>query len=230
MEAATHNLGDLLGILNETERKHAPDRLYTLGDTDLLRRSPRVSIIGSRHASPDGLHKAAIIARLVVRLQGVVVSGLAQGIDTAAHNATIEAGGKTIAVIGTPVDRCYPKSNQALHRTIAHDHLLVSQFPIGYPVRPQNFAIRNRTMALLSDASVIVEASEKSGTEHQGWEAIRMRRLLLLPRKMVEESRFNWPREMCKYGAAVFDSLDVLQELVEEIKPASSPEPSEPPF
>ena len=103
--------------------------------------------------------------------QMIVVSGLACGIDTAAHTAAIESGGKTIAVLGTPLDDTYPQENQALQSLIMAQHLAVSQFAPGAGTQPKNFPVRNRTMALLTDATVIVEAGEKSGTVHQGWEA-----------------------------------------------------------
>jgi DNA processing protein len=140
----------------------------------------------------------------------VVVSGLAAGIDRAAHEAAIEAGGRTIAVIGTPLDEIYPKANAGLQARIAREHLLVSQFAPGYPVTPKNFPIRNRTMALLADATVIVEAGEKSGTVGQGWEALRLGRRLFLLESVVTDSNLSWPKELIAYGAEVLarENLD----------------------
>ena len=97
-----------------------------------------------------------------------------------AHTAALDEGGHTIAVLGTPLDQVYPKVNAGLQRRIAERDLLVSQFPSGMKVTPKNFPIRSRTMALLSDATVIVEAGERSGTLHQGWEALRLGRLPFL--------------------------------------------------
>jgi hypothetical protein len=104
-------------------------------------------------------------------------------------------------VLGTPLDQFYPKGNHDLQQTLMREHLVVSQFPLGYPVTPKNFPIRNRTMALLTDATVIVEAGEKSGTVHQGWEALRLGRLLFLLESVAMEPALSWPKEMIHYGA-----------------------------
>ncbi|MDB5298069.1 MAG: hypothetical protein JWO31_4052 [Phycisphaerales bacterium] len=194
---------DLLGPLNDVERKHAPATLYVAGDVDLLRNAARVSIVGSRKASPDGLKRARKLSAMLCRENVVVVSGLAEGIDTAAHLAAVESGGRTAAVIGTPLDRFYPKPNAALQRRLMAEHLVVSQFPPGYPTQPKNFPIRNRTMALISDATVIVEAGESSGSLSQGWEALRLGRQLYIARSVVENPALTWPAKMLGYGASV---------------------------
>lgn len=83
------------------------------------------------------------------------------------------------------------------------EHLVVSQFPSGYPVKPKNFPVCNRTMALLSDATVIIEAGETSGTVHQGWEALRLGRLLFLLESVANDSRLSWPEKMIHYGPQI---------------------------
>lgn len=207
---------EVLGPLNDVEDKHAPARLYLRGDRGLLEHGPRVSIVGSRAATPEGLKRARYLARALVQHDMIVVSGLAAGIDTAAHEAAIEAGGRTIAVLGTPLDQSYPRENAELQERIAREHVLVSQFASGVPVTPKNFPMRNRTMALLTDATVIVEAGEKSGTLHQGWEALRLGRQLFLMESVAHDPALSWPREMIHYGAQVLtrESLDTaLSEL-----------------
>lgn len=201
---------DLLGPLNQVERKNAPEWLYLAGDRELLRVSPRVAIVGTREASPDGLKRASKLARELAAQSVVVVSGLARGIDTAAHRAAIEAGGHTIAVLGTPLDQIYPKENAELQRLIAEKHLVVSQFPSGHPSGRTNFPRRNRTMALLTDATVIAEAAEGSGSISQGWEALRLGRRLFVMRTVAEDSALSWPGEMRKYGAEVLAKTDDL--------------------
>lgn len=218
MISSEYSTAELLGGLNETERKNAPARLFAAGHVGLLRRGPRVSVIGSRKASAEGLEKARIVARVILERQGVVVSGLAEGVDAAAHLAAVESDGATIAVIGTPLERAYPKKNETLQRRLMEEQLVVSQFGPGYPTTPKNFVMRNRTMALISNACVIVEAGEKSGTEHQGWEAIRLGRVLLLPDKLVRAG-FEWPRKMCDYGAISFGSKSELEALLDEHLP-----------
>jgi DNA processing protein len=208
----------LLGPLNEVERKNAPPRLFFIGDRTLLQTGRRVSIVGSRKASAQGLRDASELARSLVDAGVTVVSGLAEGIDTAAHSATIEAGGRTIAVLGTPLDRAYPQQNRALQVRIAREHLLISQFAIGSTVRPSHFPVRNRTMALLSDATVIVEAGEKSGSLHQGWEALRLGRPLFILESQLLDPSLSWPGEFARYGAKALsnDDLGTLLDFLPE--------------
>ena len=206
---------EVLGPLNDVEEKFAPSHLYVAGDASLLSKGPRVSLVGSRKASPEGLRRAAALARALTRHEIIVVSGLAAGIDAAAHTAAIEAGGRTIAVIGTPLDKAYPAENASLQERIAREHLLVSQFATGYPVTPKNFPIRNRTMALLTDATVIIEAGEKSGTVHQGWEALRLGRKLFLLENVAKDPALSWPREMIAYGAEVLSRENLEESLAD---------------
>lgn len=211
----TRTPADVLGPLNDVEKKFAPAQLFLAGDAELLRKGPRVSIVGSRKASVDGLRRAAALAHALVQHDITVVSGLAAGIDTAAHSAAMEAGGRTIAVIGTPLGTFYPAENGQLQQRIAREHLLVSQFPVGYAVTPKNFPIRNRTMALLTDATVIVEAGEKSGTVHQGWEALRLGRKLFLMENVVMDPALSWPSEMIAYGAEVLSRANLEDTLID---------------
>lgn len=219
----------LLGPLNETERKHAPAMLYAAGKEELARHSPRVSVIGSRRATDRGLRGAQFLAELLISIDAVVVSGLARGIDSTAHETALSRGGKTIAVIGTALSDCYPKENRELQERMMQEQLVVSEFPDGSPTSRKNFVLRNRTMALLSNASIIVEAGEKSGTQHQGWEALRLGRVLFLPKPFVEETSFEWPREMVRYGAIPF-TKDTLPGLLQELPNGSSSLTCEAPF
>jgi DNA processing protein len=205
---------EVLGGLSEVEKKFAPAQLFLAGRAELLRGTSRVSIVGSRKATDDGLKRARALARKLVEHGIVVVSGLAAGVDRAAHEAAIEAAGETIGVLGTPLDESYPKENAELQRRIAREFLLVSQFPPGYPVQPKNFPIRNRTMALLTDATIIVEAGERSGTLHQGWEALRLGRPLFILESVASSDALTWPAEMTQYGAQILsrDNLDVIVE------------------
>lgn len=206
---------ELLGRLNDVERKNAPRRLFIAGDRALLYAGPRVSVIGSRQASPAGLANARGLARDLVARGAVVVSGLAEGIDTVAHEGAIAAGGRTIAVLGTSLDEFFPARNRALQERIMREHLAVSQFAPGAPSQRGNFPMRNRTMALLSDATVVVEAGEKSGSRHAGWEALRLGRPLFLVEELLGESGPSWAREMEHYGAnrLALENLELLFEL-----------------
>lgn len=217
---------ELLGSLNSVERHNAPKLVDFIGDKGLLRR-PRVSIVGRRDASEEGIRRAARLARELVAAEVVVVSGLALGIDTAAHQAAIQSRGRTIAVLGNPLSVFYPASNRSLQEEIFRDHLAISQFPEGVPPRGQNFPLRNRTMALFSHATVIVEANERSGTVSQAWEAIRLRRPLYLLRSLVEDSGLQWPKLLVDYGAEILDSTTPL---IEELQFACAPDFAEAAF
>src|SRR5712664_3096731 len=205
---------ELLGPLNDVERKYAPSTLFSAGPMEIPLPSPRVAIIGSRKASAKGLSTAAHIASVLSKKGVVVVSGLAEGIDTAAHQTAIEEGGRTIAVLGTPLNRVYPQKNSQLQSQIMTNHLVVSQFRIGSPIQRKNFVMRNRTMALISNASIIVEAGETSGSLHQGWEALRLGRPLFIWKSIVGNSSLNWPKRMMRFGAIeLTDPKRVLEVL-----------------
>ncbi len=207
---------EILGELTPVERKLAPTVLNVAGDIDILRTSPKVAVVGSRQATSEGLRSASRIAETLVGLGATVVSGLAKGIDAAAHRAAIKAGGRTFGVIGTGLDRVYPWENRELQRYLAHHFAIVSQFPPGTPPNRRNFPQRNRTMALLSDALVIVEAGETSGTINQGWEALRLGRTVLLSETVADNPELTWTGEMRRYGAQVLP-LAMLTEVLSEL-------------
>ena len=144
--------------LNDVEQKFAPRQLYVAAGKKIPVQGPRFAIVGSRKATSRGIEAAREIASYLVKKEVVIVSGLAEGIDTSAHKVAIEQGGLTIAVLGTPLNKSYPAKNAELQDIIMHKHWAISQFPIGHPTRPKDFVLRNRTMALVSDASIIVEA------------------------------------------------------------------------
>jgi DNA protecting protein DprA len=123
-----------------------------------------VAIVGSRHASATGLRAAAETAAGLVKLGFTIVSGLAKGIDSAAHNAALDAGGRTIAVIGTGIDRVFPEENAKLTRRIRSQGALISQFPPGQGPTKTTFPARNAVIAGLSLGSVLIEAKKWSGS------------------------------------------------------------------
>lgn len=166
--------------------------LYCAGNVDLLR-APTVSVVGTRQISPDGIRRATKLARQLAEAGILVMSGLAKGVDTIAHTAAIDVGGHTAAVIGTPIDRVYPAENSELQSLIYGQHLLVTPFNIGEQVYRSNFPLRNKVMALLSDATVIIEASDTSGTLHQAAECQRSNRWLFILRSVVEDPTLTWP-------------------------------------
>jgi DNA processing protein len=211
----TLTIEELLGRdLNSVEKKYAPRTVYVSGRLGIPLRGLRVSVVGTRE--PKHVERAVEVVLALVKKGIVVVSGLARGIDTAAHRTAIEQGGKTIAVLGTPLDMHYPPENKELQNLIMREHLAISQFPSGAPVTKKNFPMRNRTMALISQATVIVEAGENSGVISQAWECLRLGRLLLLHESLAGLQQF---KEILKYNAYTFQTVDEILEMVEEYCP-----------
>jgi DNA processing protein len=209
------SMEELLGRpLNDIEQKKAPDMLFVKGPMNLPLQSPRVSIVGSRKATAKALSDCSMIARNLTLNGVVIVSGLAEGIDTRAHLTAMEQGEKTIAVLGTPLNKTYPLKNFKLQQEIMRNHLAISQFEIGHITTRKDFVLRNRTMALISDATIIVEASNSSGSLHQGWEALRLGRPLFIWKGVLKKDDIKWPDEMLPYGAVILDNpKDVLESL-----------------
>lgn len=149
------------------ERLHnvpdAPVALYAMGDVDLLK-LPQLAIVGSRNPTESGRKAALEFGRHLAKQGMVVTSGMALGVDAAAHEGALAANGFTIAVCGTGLDRVYPKRNHALAKDIAAKGLLLSEFTIGTPVMAHNFPKRNRIISGLSLGTLVVEAAVRSGS------------------------------------------------------------------
>jgi DNA processing protein len=171
--------------------------LWCAGETGLVRR-PCIAIVGARDVSSEGAGRARQLARDLAAAGVVVVSGLARGVDTEALTAAIEARGRVIAVIGTPIDKAYPTENRRLQERIYREHLLISPFPPGQRVFRGNFPERNRLMAAVSDASVIVEADDVSGALHQAAECVRLGRWMFIARAVMEDPALRWPGRFAK--------------------------------
>jgi len=175
----------------------APDgkdesRVFCAGHQEILLR-PCVSIVGTRDVSEEGRRRAGRLARELADANVVVVSGLAKGVDTAALSSAIDAGGKAVGVIGTPLSVAYPIENHELQQAIWRDHFLISPFADGQPIFKGNFPKRNRVMAAMSDATVIVEASDTSGTLHQAAECKRLGRWLFIMKSVADDPNLKWP-------------------------------------
>jgi len=195
--------------LSGAERGYAPRELYVEGALELPLGGPRVAVIGTRQPSPAGRNAARLIAGRLAEQGAAVVSGLARGIDTVAHTTAIGRGGRTIAVLGTSLDLFYPPENRELQLRIAREHLAVSQFPPGHTTGPQDFLARDRVIALLSDAMVIVEAGPTGGSVFTGWAALRLGRPVWIWRDTFDNSNLAWPRKMARYGARRLDEGSV---------------------
>lgn len=152
-----------------------------------------VAVIGSRKATPPGLATAAAVSELLVENGYTVISGLAAGIDTAAHTAALERGGRTLAVTGTGLRHCYPPQNRGLQERIGQEGAVISQFMPDVSPSPKNFPRRNAVMSGLSLATVIVEASQTSGARTQARSALAQGRPLVLLDSLLSQ---QWAREL----------------------------------
>ena len=220
IEYKTIDLKNLLGrLLNDIEQKHAPKIIYYKGPMNVPLPHARVSVIGTREPTKEGITSAKQVTETLVENGVIIVSGLAKGIDSVGHKTAMKNGGKTIAVLGTPLDKTYPKENAELQKEIMKKHLVVSQYPIGHLTTKKDFVLRNHTMALISDASVIVEAGDKSGSLYQGWETLRLGRPLFICKSVIHNPKLAWPKEMIEYGAIELDEpTDILEVLPSNVK------------
>jgi DNA processing protein len=176
-----------------------------------------VAIIGSRRASPHGVAVAAGIADAVARAGYTVVSGLAAGIDAAAHAAALRAQGRTVAVIGCGLRHAYPPQNAALQRRIAAEGAVVSQFWPDAPPSRVSFPLRNAVMSGLALGSVVVEASFRSGARLQARLALSHGRPVFLWKTLLDEA---WAREVVRLpGVHVIDEPAQVVETLERLDP-----------
>lgn len=210
----------LLTVLDEgyppnlREVHDRPPLLFTAG---LLRPEDArsLAVIGSREASAAGLAATEHMARALVAAGFVVVSGLARGIDTAAHTATLAAGGRTLAVIGTGLRRCYPPENAVLQRQIAATGAVISQFWPETPPTRTGFPLRNAVMSGLSRGTAIMEASIRSGTRVQARLALAHGRPVFLARALLAQ---DWAAELAgRPGVHVFDEPEQVIETVQRV-------------
>ena len=199
---------------------HPVEFLYYRGCWDLIEAPKRVAVVGSREPSEEGKRRARKIVKMLVKDGYTIVSGLARGIDTVAHTTAIECGGNTVAVIGTPITEYYPPENRDLQDQIAKDYLLISQVPI-WRYSQQTFKFnrfffpeRNATMSALSQATIIIEASNTSGTLTQARAALQQGRKLFILDSCFKNPELTWPARFEKQGAIrVIDYDDIRANL-----------------
>ena len=196
-------------LLKETYIK----KLYFKGDISLLEAPKKISIVGARKATDNGKARARNLAKLLTEKGFVIVSGLAAGIDTEAMQSTIKHSGHLIGVIGTPINEYYPKENKSLQDEVAQKHLLLSHVPFfkyskqPFATKKFYFPERNAVMAAVSDATVIVEASETSGTLTQARACMEMGRKLFILNSCFENG-LKWPHTYEGRGAIRVSSID----------------------
>ena len=194
--------------------------LYYMGNWDLVYAPKQIAVVGARIVSAEGIRRTHKLVKGLVENDFTIISGLAEGVDTAAHKMAIACKGKTYAVIGTPLHQNYPKSNAILQKQLASDYLVISQIPVlryeyqDYRKNRSFFPERNITMSALSDATLIVEASDTSGTLGQARAALAQGRKLFILDSNFRNKNLRWPHTLLGKGAIRVRKIeDILNEF-----------------
>jgi DNA processing protein len=216
---------DLRTVLEPTyptalrEIHQMPPILFSRGAADLERRG--VSVVGSRAASPRGLRTAALLAEGLVDRGLPVLSGLADGIDRAAHLATLEAGGTPIGVLGTGITKTYPAVNKDLHAQVAEYGALVSQFLPDAPPNKSTFPMRNAIMSGLGRATIVVEAGEHSGARIQARVAAEHGRPVILTDLVVQATdwgKYLLGRPGVFHARSIAEALEQVDSVLDPVE------------
>jgi DNA processing protein len=196
-----------------------PSTLWIRGDVSLLAR-PGIAVVGTRQPSPYGAGMAELLSRDLANRRIVILSGMARGVDTAAHKGAIEAGGKTVAVWGTGIDVIYPKENKKLaEQIVATGGTIVSEYPLGTFPAPQNFPIRNRILSGMSVGVLVIEAAEYSGTRITARCAMEQNRdVYAVPGNVTNKNAWG-PNTLIKQGAKLTATWeDIWEDLPSQIR------------
>jgi DNA processing protein len=200
-----------------------PPVLYVRGRLADGEDTPAVAVVGARAATPLGTSLAAAIGRELASWGATVVSGLARGIDTAAHQGALEGPGRTVAVLGCGLDRMYPKENAGLAERIAGSGAVVSEFPLGTPPLPDHFPRRNRVIAGWSQATLVVEAAARSGALNTARYAAEEGRDVLAVPGHPSQAMSAGTNQLIRDGAGlVRHAADVAAEIGLEVPEAAA--------
>ncbi|HTI16697.1 MAG TPA: DNA-processing protein DprA [Trinickia sp.] len=202
-----------------------PALLYVKGRLELLH-APGVAVVGSRNATPQGLEDAASFARALAAAGLTVISGLALGIDGAAHRAALDAAGATVAVIGTGADIVYPARHRALAHEVAARGAIVSEWPLGTPARRENFPRRNRLIAGLARGVLIVEAAPRSGSLITARLANEMGREVFAVPGSIHAPLSRGCHQLIKEGAKLTETPEDIFDELGVTSPAPPPDAS----
>jgi DNA processing protein len=207
------------------ESPDPPLLLYTLGSQDWLC-APSIALVGSRKPTPTGLETARSFATQLSQAGLTVVSGLAQGVDGAAHEGALSEVGSTVAVVGTGLDRIYPAAHRELARRIAHQGLIVSEYPLGTPPHPANFPQRNRLIAGLARGTLVIEAALKSGSLITARLALEAGRDVLAVPGSIHSPQSRGCHALIKQGATL---VETAQDALDELGWGRAPQPRQDP-
>lgn len=200
-----------------------PVLLFVHGRADALD-APQLAIVGSRKGTHYGLETAYRFAGNLAGLGFTVTSGLAAGIDGAAHRGALDAGGQTVAVFGCGIERTYPKRHQKLAEKIVQRGALISEFPIGSPPRPYHFPRRNRIISGLSCGTLVIEAAARSGSISTAMHALEQGREVFAVPGSIRNPMAAGCHRLLKQGATLVDEIeDVVVQLPFALKPVRKP-------
>lgn len=190
-----------------------PPLLFIRGQIHQLHQ-PALAIVGSRHATPQAMRIAGDFASALAEKGNTVISGMADGIDTAAHQGALKVNGATVAIWGTGIDRVYPARNKTLASRIAEEGCIVSEFPLGTRPLPNHFPRRNRLIAALSAGTLVIEAAPASGSLITARLAADMGREVMAVPGSIDNPMSKGCHELIKQGAKLVENLqDIFQEV-----------------
>src|SRR6202048_1815193 len=201
-----------------------PAVLWIRGSVELLSR-PGIAVVGTRQPSPYGAGMAELLSRDLAQRRLTILSGMARGVDTAAHKGAMDAGGKTVAVWGTGIDVVYPKENKKLaEQIVATGGTIVTEYPLGTFPAPQNFPIRNRILSGMSVGVLVIEAAEYSGTRITARCAMEQNRdVYAVPGDVTNKNAWG-PNTLIKQGAKLTATWeDVWEDLSSQIRMQLTP-------
>jgi DNA processing protein len=203
---------------------HPPRELYTIGRGSALA-TPRVAIVGTRNSTAYGERIARTLTRALVRAGVSIVSGMARGIDAAAHRTALEQGGNTVAVLGTGIDVPYPVGHRQLHRTIAEHGLVVSENPPGTKAAQGAFPKRNRIIAALVPVTIVVEAGFRSGALNTASQAIELGRVVAAVPGPIDSDQSRGSNQLLRDGAVLIAAPEDALALLGVSAPRDAPPP-----
>ncbi len=195
-----------------------PVLIFVKGRIDALL-MPQLAVVGSRRASRGGLDNARAFCYELAKKNWLITSGLAAGVDAAAHQAALDAGGETVAVMGTGINRIYPKQNQTLAKDIMHQGAVVTEFDFNAPPKASHFPQRNRIIAGLSLGTLVVESGQKSGTLITARLSYDINRPVMAIPGSIHNPMAKGCHWLIKQGAALVESVE---DIVQELEPGMS--------
>jgi DNA processing protein len=201
-----------------------PSELYAIGRASALAK-PRVAIVGTRNSTAYGERSARNLTRALVRAGVSVISGMARGIDGAAHRTAIEEGGNTVAVLGTGIDVPYPVGHRQLHRSIGEHGLLLSENPPGMTAYQGAFPRRNRIIAALAPVTIVIEAGFKSGALNTASQALELDRVVAAVPGPIDSEQSSGSNQLLRDGAVMIASVEDAFALLGVAAPKERPAP-----